>query len=384
MRSVPATLTTAPSGARLPRRIARPPCALSGSSSGRTTSWPGGLGRGVGLLADRAAGDRDLRRGAGARPRRGGLRISGTPPARVEVGGDEAAAGLQVGEQRRLLGDPLEVVDLELDARPRGRPRAGGGRRWSSRRTRRRMAIAFSSDSRVMIWLGRRSSASTFITSSPICSATVVLAPRPRPGPSPSRPAEIPSASKAQAIVLAVNWPPQAPAPGLATSSSVGAAPRRSSCPAAWAPIASKTSRIVTSLSVLAAGSDRAAVEHHRGDVEAGERHHAAGDRLVAGARARPRRRTGSRATVSSIESAITSRLTSEVFIPCGAHRDPVGDRDRVELHRRAAGGADALLDRARRAPRRWKLQGIASIQVLAIPIVGCLRASSSKPMPFM
>ena len=28
---------------------------------------------------------------------------------------------------------------------------------------------------------------------------------------------EIPSASKAQAIVLAVNWPPQAPAPGLAT-----------------------------------------------------------------------------------------------------------------------------------------------------------------------
>ena len=30
---------------------------------------------------------------------------------------------------------------------------------------------------------------------------------------------------------------------------------------------------------------------------------------------------------------------------PRGAHRDPVGDRDRVELHRRAAGGAHALLD---------------------------------------
>ena len=31
---------------------------------------------------------------------------------------------------------------------------------------------------------------------------------------------EMPSIWKAIAIVLAVNWPPQAPAPGLATSSS--------------------------------------------------------------------------------------------------------------------------------------------------------------------
>ena len=35
-------------------------------------------------------------------------------------------------------------------------------------------------------------------------------------------------------------------------------------------------------------------------------------------------------------------------------------------------------------SPRRWKLHGIASVQVLAIPIVGRLSASSSKPMPFM
>ena len=57
---------------------------------------------------------------------------------------------------------------------------------------------------------------------------------------------EMPSTSSAIAIVLAVNWPPQAPEPGLATfSRSI------SSCsvmrPAAWAPIASKTSWIVTS-----------------------------------------------------------------------------------------------------------------------------------------
>ena len=56
----------------------------------------------------------------------------------------------------------------------------------------------------------------------------------------------MPSTSSAIAIVLAVNWPPQAPEPGLATfSRSI------SSCsvmrPAACAPIASKTSWIVTS-----------------------------------------------------------------------------------------------------------------------------------------
>ena len=44
-RSWPASFTTQPSGARLPRRIARPPVGLSGSSSGRTTCWPVGLAR---------------------------------------------------------------------------------------------------------------------------------------------------------------------------------------------------------------------------------------------------------------------------------------------------------------------------------------------------
>ena len=56
----------------------------------------------------------------------------------------------------------------------------------------------------------------------------------------------MPSTSKAIAIVLAVNWPPQAPAPGQATSSSACSS---SSVifPAACAPTASKTSWIVTS-----------------------------------------------------------------------------------------------------------------------------------------
>jgi hypothetical protein len=33
--------------------------------------------------------------------------------------------------------------------------------------------------------------------------------------------------------------------------------------------------------------------------------------------------------------------------------------------------------------PRRWKLHGIVSVQVLAMPTIGRRRASSSYPIPF-
>ena len=56
----------------------------------------------------------------------------------------------------------------------------------------------------------------------------------------------MPSISNAMAIVLAVNWPPQAPAPGLAAI-SIALSSSSSILPAAWAPTASKTSRIVMS-----------------------------------------------------------------------------------------------------------------------------------------
>ena len=61
---------------------------------------------------------------------------------------------------------------------------------------------------------------------------------------------------------------------------------------------------------------------------------------------------------------------------PCGAHRDAVGDRDRVELHRRAAGRPDPLLD-VLGEPQVLKLQGIVSIQVLATPTIGLARSSA-------
>lgn len=109
-------------------------------------------------------------------------------------------------------------------------------------------AIAFSSDSFVMTSRGRRPRLSTSITSSPHARATSRFLPS-SAGTIAEPAGEIPSTSKAIAIVLAVNWPAQAPAPGEAASSS---ACNSSSLilPTACAPTASKTFRIVTSWSL--------------------------------------------------------------------------------------------------------------------------------------
>ena len=97
-----------------------------------------------------------------------------------------------------------------------------------------------------MIRLGLRSRASTSITSRPHSTATAPFLPS-SAGTIELPAGEMPSTSKAIAIVLAVNWPPQAPAPGEAWfSRSVSSSSVRS--PAACAPMPSNTSWIVTSL----------------------------------------------------------------------------------------------------------------------------------------
>src|ERR1043166_5429389 len=56
-------------------------------------------------------------------------------------------------------------------------------------------------------------------------------------------------------------------------------------------------------------------------------------------------------ARMPSLTCAASSRIGDHLAAherrahPLAAHRDAVGDRDGVELHRRAAGGADAALD---------------------------------------
>ena len=198
-----------------------------------------------------------------------------------------------------------------------------------------------------MILLGRRSCLTTSITSRPASSATWPFLPS-SAGTIDEPTGEMPRISNASAIVLAVNWPPHAPGPGeAALSSSLSSS--SSILPAAWAPTASKTSWIVTSLPLKRPGADRAAVEHHAGDVEAGQRHHAAGDRLVAA-------RQGDHAVEHVAPGNQLDRVGDDLAADqrgahaLGAHRDPVRHGHGVELHRRAAGGPHALLDPLRQA----------------------------------
>ena len=114
-RSCPASLTTEPSGASEPLRMARPPLRLSGSDSGRTTRWPSVS------LASRACspivlpvtvGTPSCRTPASSRR----LATSPTPPARYRSTATYRPPGLQIAQQRRALADAVEVVDRQLDA----------------------------------------------------------------------------------------------------------------------------------------------------------------------------------------------------------------------------------------------------------------------------
>ncbi len=118
----------------------------------------------------------------------------------------------------------------------------------------------------------------------------------------------------ARAMVLAVNWPPQAPAPGQADC-SIAASSASSIRPAAWAPTASNTSWMVMSpprwqpgrmlppYSISPGRSSRARAIAAAGMVLS-QPHNTT----------RPSRQWPS--TTNSIESVITSRLTRDARMP--------------------------------------------------------------------
>ena len=84
----------------------------------------------------------------------------------------------------------------------------------------------------------------------------------------------------------------------------------------------------------------------------------------------------------SSIESAITSRLINEAFIPSVPIEIP-SDTAMV-LYSMGVPPA-ALMPAFTRSDnrRRWKLQGMTSIQVLATPMIGRDKSSSVNPTAF-
>jgi hypothetical protein len=131
------------------------------------------------------------------------------------------------------------------------------------------------------------------------------------------------------AMVLAVNWPPQAPGPGQAWSSR--------SCSSA-----SVLDRDVVPLEL--ARHDRASVEHERREVQARERHDGAGDGLVA---AGERHDRVEEVAAGDQLDGIRDDLPADEggLHALRPHRDAVGDGDRVVFDRRAAGRPDAGLD---------------------------------------
>ena len=154
---------------------------------------------------------------------------------------------------------------------------------------------------------------------------------------------EMPRNSQAMAMVLAVNWPPQAPAPGQAAA-SMASRPASSSFPAACEPMASKTSWMVMVFAVQMAGRDGAAVEHQRRNVETSQRHDCAGHVFVAsGDGNQSVEEIAARDQLDGVGDDLAADQRG--LHALGAHGDAVGDGDGVELHRRAAGFAHALLD---------------------------------------
>jgi hypothetical protein len=107
-------------------------------------------------------------------------------------------------------------------------------------------AMAFSNASRVRMLRAVWPRLSTSITSLPQSYATASLW-LSIAGTLALPNGEMPSISPTIAIVLAVNWPPQAPGPGQAASSTARR-PASSSLPAECAPTASNTSWMVRSL----------------------------------------------------------------------------------------------------------------------------------------
>ena len=84
----------------------------------------------------------------------------------------------------------------------------------------------------------------------------------------------------------------------------------------------------------------------------------------------------------SSMESATTSRLTSEAFMPSVPMATP--SLTAMVLNSMGVPPASRMPAFTNSARRRWlRLQGIVSIHVVATPTMGLARSSSLKPMPF-
>ena len=211
------SLTTQPSGARLPRRIRSEPLGLIGASIGRTTSWPRLLDDGGRDLAERRPADSrppavdesrfgELARDEPDARRRGRRRSRGTGP----TASCRRARGVRAAIRSKssiVKSDPELARDRQqvqhAVRRAAGRDDRGGG---------------------VLDRLARDDLRRPYVAADEVDDEAARTRPPPRPSSarargSPFRPGgEIPRNSRIVDIVFAVNCPPQAPAPGQAAA----------------------------------------------------------------------------------------------------------------------------------------------------------------------
>ena len=180
----------------------------------------GGLVGPRGLFGEGAAGEVRQPAVAAARPRAGAWPSSGMPPALIEVGGHVPAAGLDVGDHRRR-------------ALMRSKSSMSSGTSASrAMASRCRTALVEPPVAATRAMAFSKASAGEDVARADVVAhehldheladrvGDLVLA-RVHGGHASRCPSgERPMISIAMAIVLAVNWPPQAPAPGQARSSS--------------------------------------------------------------------------------------------------------------------------------------------------------------------
>ena len=189
-------------------------------------------------------------------------------------------------------------------------------------------------------------------------------------------------------MVLAVNCPPQAPAPGQAWSST------SLNCSTGDLPGIVGADRLEDVLDGQVAVGERAggahaasehdgpAVQHEPGHIDASEHHGHRGDGLVApGDGDEAVEHVAPRDELDGVGDDLAA--DERALHALGAHRDAVGDRDRIDLDGSAARRPHPCITFS--ASFLWfQLQGIVPIQLWATPICGRLRSSSENPTAFI
>ena len=300
-----------------------------------------GLLGGVRDVADRLAGH-----GRGVAVEQAGL-VEPTDHERdaagaVEVGRHVAAAGLEVAEQWGLPGDAVEVLDVELDARLVGdreqvQDEVGGAARH--RPCGDRVLERLAGDD-----VGRRAALLEHLEHEPAAVLRDLALPAVLGGHHRASHRRDPKHLERHRHRVGG----ELAAAGAGAGARVVLEVEQVVVAEVTGGMGADALEDVLDRHVLAApapGRDRAAVEHQARHVaQPGERHHAAGDRLVA-ARQRDQgvEHVAARHELDRVGDHLAAHERGAHAL--GAHRDAVRDGDGVELHRRAAGGAHAVLD---------------------------------------